>query len=280
MKIIDGKGRLFGKINIIDFIVVALLFIMIPVLYLTHKMLSTHKATQKISVEIPCLFIKVSPEIKKLIALGDKEMDKNGAEIGQITALSDAQPFRYSLNVGDQNTFELQDPVLKKIPVKLKIRGEIFDNKLYYNKQQLVSNKPFIFQTNKYSVVVMPTLTNQDKWIQVKVRFSATLPEITKMLNEGHLEKDKEGRIIGKLKKIISSDSIQVSTLKTDEDKFLILGDANRNEITALLDLLCTEKEGVLYFNNYQIKLGSRIVFTSDIYTIAGIIIGLTTPDK
>jgi len=40
MKIIDEQGRLFGKVNIIDFIIISFLFFLIPTFYIEHKILS------------------------------------------------------------------------------------------------------------------------------------------------------------------------------------------------------------------------------------------------
>ena len=37
MKIIDEKGRLFEKINIIDFLVAAFLLLLIPIYYFVHR---------------------------------------------------------------------------------------------------------------------------------------------------------------------------------------------------------------------------------------------------
>jgi len=39
MKIIDGKGRLFGKINIIDFLVIVAILVLIPGFYIGQKLM-------------------------------------------------------------------------------------------------------------------------------------------------------------------------------------------------------------------------------------------------
>ena len=40
MKIIDEKGRLFGKVNIIDFLVLLFIFFLVPMFYFGYKLFS------------------------------------------------------------------------------------------------------------------------------------------------------------------------------------------------------------------------------------------------
>ena len=84
MKIIDEKGRLCGKINVIDFLAILFLFCLTPIFYLWYK-ISQHnqkpildEPKASTDVDLYCKFIKVNPEIPKLIAIGDKEIDENG----------------------------------------------------------------------------------------------------------------------------------------------------------------------------------------------------------
>ena len=52
MKIIDAQGRLFGKINIIDLLVILFFINLIPVFYFSHRVITQKKADFKYARKI------------------------------------------------------------------------------------------------------------------------------------------------------------------------------------------------------------------------------------
>jgi hypothetical protein len=70
MKILDERGRLFGKINIVDFLIVVFLVIIIPVFFHVYKILG------KRPTWVPSKWVRVEavsftlPEIAELLAPG------------------------------------------------------------------------------------------------------------------------------------------------------------------------------------------------------------------
>lgn len=207
MKIIDEKGRLFGKINVIDFLVILFLLTLMPMFYFGYKIFQKKPVEPKVytEIEINCKFIKVKPEVFKLIAIGDKEIDNEGRQIGEIIWIGKPQPFNNIFVIGSEEKIIIEDPVLKQLPVKLKLTAEVKDSNVYYNDQQITVNLPFKFKSNKYIVQAIPSFGGKEKWMEVRVKFSGLGQEISAIINEGHIEKDKEGRIVGKLKRVLST---------------------------------------------------------------------------
>ena len=298
MKIVDEKGRLFGKINVIDSLVLLFLLSFIPMLYFGHKLLYSKKTdlgqkkTDKefIEMEFPCTLIKIKPEILGLIAVGDTEFDVEGNKIGEITWLGEARTYqqKFYLYPGERRNFVIkEDPVLKEVPAKLKLRVEIRDyNNLYYKDKVILFDSILNFKTDKYLITlvtlapVMPVKLKKERWLKINVKFTGVFPELVNIINTGHIEKDSEGRIVGKLTRIIDKKPSEVQALKLEENKIVTISDPYRSDMVASLDLLCTNIDGELYFKNYPIKIGSQITFTSELYLISGMIASINLENK
>jgi len=101
------------------------------------------------------------------------------------------------------------------------------------------------------------------------------MPELAKVLKEGNLEKDQNGKPIGKLVKIIS-DSPTDCTCGNNQG----MGPhSDYRDIKAIFDLTCTEERGAPVYRGYStkniIKIGNSINFSTDLYSIEGIITGV-----
>ena len=59
------------------------------------------------------------------------------------------------------------------------------------------------------------------------------------------------------------------------EGEFITVAHPFQREIVAHLDMLCVEKEGAYYFKDYLAKMGNRIVFNTNSYSISGLIVGM-----
>ena len=146
MNIIDEKGRLFGKINVIDLLVI--LFIIYSIASLTFII---YNSKEKV-IDVDVKFMKLDPEILKLIAVGDKEIDKNGEKIGEIIWLGISKPYKY-LTYDEYGDISVETALSKEVPVKLKIKVKTYTGSLYYYKDKLVVNNSKIeLITNKYTI--------------------------------------------------------------------------------------------------------------------------------
>ncbi|MDO8524882.1 MAG: DUF4330 domain-containing protein, partial [Candidatus Omnitrophota bacterium] len=71
MKIIDAKGRLFGRINIIDFTVILLLISFVSALYIGYKFSLKHSETAIRPLSIQVRFLEVMPELINVVKPGN-----------------------------------------------------------------------------------------------------------------------------------------------------------------------------------------------------------------
>jgi hypothetical protein len=250
-------------------------------LYFGYKIFTRQPVEPKkefIEVEINCNLVKVSPETLALISVGDKDLDAMGNQRGEIVWMGESRPYVYKF-FGD--TLIIKDKALKEVPVKLKLKAEIKDDNLYYNGKQIINASPLVFQTYKYNLVAMPTIIlipqKQERWgwVQVRVKFQELLPELSNVIKKQDIERDNENKIVGVLKEIIDKKPSGFKFVEVREKKLIFLSDPSRSDVTVLLNLLCTDKNGILYFKDSPVKIGNPLTFTTDLYSVSGIILGL-----
>ena len=163
MKIIDEKGKLFGRINVIDFMVLLFFLGLTPMFYFGYKIFNKKppQNTPAPAIEIPKTFIetelnfilnKLEPETAQLILKGDREVNEKGEVIAEIISLGKAIPVAYEIDLGNQQKLIKDDPVLKKIPALLRIKAEFKDNVLYYKEKPIKINSVIDFITAKYKL--------------------------------------------------------------------------------------------------------------------------------
>jgi len=163
LKIIDEKGKLFGRINVIDFLVLLFFLGLTPMFYFGYKIFNKKppQNTPAAIVEAPKTFIetelnfilnKLEPETAQLILKGDREVNEKGEVIAEIISLGKAIPVAYEIDLGNQQKLIKDDPVLKKIPALLKIKAEFKDNVLYYKEKPIKINSVIDFITAKYKL--------------------------------------------------------------------------------------------------------------------------------
>ncbi|MFC1674321.1 DUF4330 family protein [Candidatus Omnitrophota bacterium] len=167
MKIIDKQGRLFGKINVIDFAVILFLLSITPMFYYGYKL---HIAARQTAVETrPRLsaveqekriteviynfvFDKLESDVLKLISVGDKEIDEKGQAIGEILHLEKPEPLIYEITTRKGKKRFKKSPVLNKMSATLKVKVELRQDRLHYKDKPVLLNSPIDFKTDKYQV--------------------------------------------------------------------------------------------------------------------------------
>lgn len=168
MKIIDGKGRLFGKLNIIDFFVLALLVFFIPVSYFGYKIIVKKPldATKLVDNTETILFTvrvyNLAPEIVKIITPGDLQILKVLDERRHVYA---AVPIAKIVSIVDDSEPEISRGVgAGKVP-NGKIRPENRDLTLkieatcerqyadyYFDNVMVKIGRNFAFSTITYAI--------------------------------------------------------------------------------------------------------------------------------
>lgn len=196
MKIIDEKGRLFGKINVIDFSVILFLICLMPFFYFGYKIFIKRPEPAKLSElvpkkiierEIKVDFIKLAPEDLKVISLGDKERDKNGQAIGEIINLGEPKAQIYEIDIGGNKKLVTKDSILQYMSATLKIKAELRQNMLYYKDKQILLDSSIDFKTDKYQVEavcaslgeVSPPLSKE----KVGTKFPLSLKDVITLKN-------------------------------------------------------------------------------------------------
>lgn len=169
MRIIDKNGRIFGKINVIDFLVIIFLMSFTPMLSLVYNIFrkkpvrpprlptissisSAQKTAEFLDIELNCNFVNLTKETLKLIKIGDYQLIAEGEKIGEIIWIGESSPLMRRLDIGSKF---IEIPVqteidLFQIPVKLKIKVEIAGDRLYYNGRMVADNNPIVFKTIDY----------------------------------------------------------------------------------------------------------------------------------
>lgn len=111
MKIIDENGRLLGKINVLDFLVIIFFISLTPMFYFGYKIFNRKPAapvTQNIEVqkkrfieiELSFVFKKIPIQALSLISAGDKEISKDKEIMGEILSLGEIKPYSYEIAIG------------------------------------------------------------------------------------------------------------------------------------------------------------------------------------
>lgn len=90
-KVIDRNGRLFGKVSIIDVVVVLLVLVMAFALHVKNNELDASKTTgSSTPITFTCLAENLPFNVADAVQVGDKVYDKDrssGGAIGTITAI-------------------------------------------------------------------------------------------------------------------------------------------------------------------------------------------------
>ncbi|MFH1202726.1 MAG: DUF4330 family protein [Candidatus Omnitrophota bacterium] len=399
MKIIDENGRLFGKLNIIDFLIIVSLICFITMFYFGYRLFSAKpKFSKKDFIEevFDCQFIKLEPQIAKLISVGDKELNESGEVIGEIISLGEVGPYEYKIKVGPKEEFLKTDKNLKQISARLKLIVGVRPDGLYYKYSPIALNSIFDFATEKYSVKAIRGLKNieeslidlygsikelnndtaklvlvgdkevdengqviaeilnvgelennivnidlgsgnflqgvdpnrkqifvkvrlkcktdensqifykdrkltynfpiefntdkyksvflasgafssiyqtKTRWLKLKVRFFEIIPEIADIIHEGDVEKDLSGQVVAKIDAVISSKQSEMLTFK--ENNLVMVNHPFLKEIVVSMKTFCAEKDEITFFKNFPVKIGNPITFSTDMYSISGIIVGV-----
>ncbi len=283
MKIIDDKGRLFGKINVIDFLVILFLLCFIPMFYFGYK-IAVKKPTvvvekkETIEKEIYCKFVKLEPEILKSIAVGDREFDRDGLAVGEIIWLGEARPFQYKFDIGGGKIEFKEATILKDLPVRLKLKVSIKGNSLYYgdNDKQVMINSPFEFKTDKYKVSAIPDIEKTGKSEKIEntkldlyVILKGLDEETLKLISVGDRELDAKGDITAE---ILSIGKIEVDTrdINLGGGMFVLGENGNKKQLSVKMRINCEIQGDALYFKGERLEFNSLFEFKTNKYTVMG----------
>lgn len=292
MKVIDEKGRLFGKINIIDFLVILFLVSFLPMLYFAVKLYKKppvlkieNEEKEFIEIDVSCSLIKIKPGLLQLIAIGDKEVNSKGEIIGEIIQIREAKPYKYEFTIGSGQVITKDSADLTELPVTLKLKLEVRGNNVYYKDKQLSIESPLLFKTEKYALTaVIPVIKLREeskeklkgKWIKAMIKCQNIIHELAGKVSDGDYEKEPStGEKVGVIEKIISKKPSDELVLKIEENKFIQISNPAYEEMTVSVRLFCSERHQGFFYNDQSVKIGKSITFETKKYSISGKIIEL-----
>lgn len=157
MRVIDEKGRLFGRINVIDFLLVLFLISLTPMFYFSYKIFygepSLPKAQQEvhkelIEIRIEGRFINLSPETLRMIAAGDTEKDDAGIVAGEIISIDDFSPYERELEVGQDRKLINKNLESMQAAAVLRIHAQVRGKNIYYKDKMIEENGKLLFSSS------------------------------------------------------------------------------------------------------------------------------------
>jgi len=239
------------------------------------------KRLVKMPINIGLLFKNLSPEIARLVSVGDFEADKRGDTIAKLLSKGESEPYTYKVDLGGGNSITRTDPKKRQVLVKMEIMGRVEGNAFYFRDKRVALDSEIAFNTHKYNikgiVVKEPALVKRidRKWALLKVKFTNLMPELLAYINEGDEEKDSSGELVAKVTSILSNEPTETLFLVQQGGKINMGKNPKDRVVILLIETLCIKAQKGLVFKEKQVKVGSAISLQTNEYDIRGVIIGI-----
>lgn len=153
MKIIDDKGRLFGKLNLLDFVIVAFIILVIGAIGI--KLLQnpeSYGVTSSTELEDMYVTIRcqaVTQDFIDSIEAGDKLIAQNSYTGGEVYNVSEGFPYQYT-GINSEGEVVLSDhPTLQDVYITLKTEQNPDSPVFKANGQEVRIGIRMFFKTQK-----------------------------------------------------------------------------------------------------------------------------------
>lgn len=257
--IIDEKGRVFGIINLIDFLVIIFLLLMAPLVYFGHKVIVMQKPQPVRSnikeVFLNYQFVKLDPATAEKIAVGDKEMDARGFVTAEV------------IELGPVIADSMADG-LKRRNVYLRLRLEFKEADLFYKDYPILYDSDFVFVTSKYSVVVK-VKEELTQMLKMNISLKELNEETISLIMPGDKEKDSAGRTVAEIVNV-GKPAESSFELELNGGRFTIVKIIDKKQITTEMILRCQKIDNTIYFKGKELSCNSPIDFVTDKYCVRG----------
>lgn len=153
MRFIDEKGRLLGKINIVDFFIISLLIIVIPGFLYVYKVLEERPTW------VPSKWVKVEavtftlPEIADIIKVGDIHYAFKKPRAKVLKILERDDKYKQAICESSMLQYEHRIPILLELDLLCTKSGE--DEPYYFERNEVVvslDRSIHTFNTPTYSI--------------------------------------------------------------------------------------------------------------------------------
>lgn len=155
MKIMDEKGRLFGKINIVDLIVVVFMLSFMSMAYYGYRIMTSEKIIPDkehsiVEVSFQAIISEVAQAMKEGDIGGNKALGERGV-LEKIVSIKPASFLILPYLEGESGNAKMTShPFMKDVTVKLNLLCTKKDELLYYSDEPVKIGSPVIFSTNLY----------------------------------------------------------------------------------------------------------------------------------
>jgi hypothetical protein len=214
-----------------------------------------------------------------MISKGDKDVGKDGNVLAEILSLGKVGNSAFVFDLGNSLSAAADDASKKQILVKMRMECQLQENnQVYFKNKRIEADSPLSFDMGKYKAIgevyryYDPSFIGvSQKWVSVQVKFSGVMPEVGNILKAGDAERNLGGQIVSKIVTIMENKPSEALALR--DNNWITLKHPFYRDILVHMDVLCSEKEGMYYFNNFPLKVGNNITFNAELYSISGVIL-------
>ncbi len=222
MQIIDKQGRLFRKFHLLDLGVMGVIVAMGYGCFVGYWVLSGHAHRTPIEGRMPASLIvelmvqNLDASTVPLIQAGDVQRNRQGAEVLTILAVDAPVPDTMQISFGRQ-VVDLHRPGRQKLPVLVKIKGEVQGNVCFFENKMIGVGENIILAMPRYSAmgVILRSFSAEkieqapEPWhwrrVVVKLKASNITPEVMNTITIGDMMVDEQGIIAAKFMGIKSA---------------------------------------------------------------------------
>ena len=283
MKLIDDKGRLFGKINVIDLLVILLLLGLIPIFYYGYKIATYKPEAPPLTLqehtyrEFEVIFSSIPKKFLPLLKVGDKQY-KEKKIIAEIIKIINKKPIKIKLTMGQSDkagyTFDMEDFFNLKVLLKLLVTP--VKDGFVYQGTILKINSEISFSTDKYFIkgFIPPPPPQNPTEMTVTVQINNLMPQIAAIIKKGDQE-------------ILFGTNIQIAEItgivKIENAKIIRFHDEVTRQyenpfyrdMTLEVSLVADQIKDTYFFKKKPIKIGTTIDFSNKRYSFTGTIINI-----
>lgn len=287
MKVIDEKGRLFGKINVVDFLVILFLFCLTPMFYFGYRIFK-HKPTTEVKkvdvvipIEIYADFKNLSPQVAGLVAVGDKELDSEGKVSAEVLEKSKIETNFIEIQISETDTLIREDAQRKQVTLKIELLGILDGDYILYKGNKVKIGSDISLKTAKYEIKgkIIPNPSQYEviparniNPITLDVLFNNLSPEVANLISVDDFEVDKNGDTIAKVLKV---GPVEPYSYRVDlgGGNYITKIDPQKKQVQAKLEVSGGIHGNAFYFRGERIAIDSGISFNTEKYAAVGVIL-------
>lgn len=153
MRIIDQKGMVLGRINIIDFSVILIVIFFLLSLFIGYAVVVKKEMIKdSVWVSIKLKLVETEPEFRNIISKGDVEKNAFGETIGRLVDVSSVMPSKVWVIVDNKMLSTIDHPVKKDVIVNAEILCKRKDGILYHKTSPVKIGTTITFETEMYNL--------------------------------------------------------------------------------------------------------------------------------